>query len=200
MQSNGNERLNAGFFVRLAAFLLDSLIVWVALLIVRVPIWISSIANPDNIVVRDLVFSYSIADIVYYVLGVMYFIILTYKTGATIGKRVLHLKVVSTENRDLTLWEVMFRETVGRFLSALVADAGYIMIGIHKKKQGLHDLMSDTEVIYYHEKSVYVDAEVHVKETGTNDYVTPSYVHDAVQNIETVETVEVAENIEKEPE
>lgn len=184
MQSNTNERLNAGFFVRLAAFLLDSLIVGIALLIIRIPIWILNVASPNNLITRDFIFSYSAADIVCYVLGAMYFIVLTYKTGATIGKKVLHLKVVSAEERELTLWEVVFRETVGRFLSALIVNVGYIMIGIHKKKQGLHDLLSDTEVIYYHEENVYVDAKVYVKEQKPGDYVTPSYVHDAVERVE----------------
>ena len=97
MQNNVNERLNAGFFVRLAAFLLDSVIVGAALLVVKVPIWISAIANPENLVVRNIIFDFSISDILFYILGSLYFVVLTYKTGATIGKRVLNLKVVSVE-------------------------------------------------------------------------------------------------------
>ena len=54
--------------------------------VVRFPILISTLIIPDNLVVRDFIFEYSIADIVMYALGVMYFIILTYKTGVTIGK------------------------------------------------------------------------------------------------------------------
>lgn len=175
MQNKSENQLHAGFFVRLAAYLLDSVIVGAALLIVRIPFWISSIASPDNFVVRDLIFSYSIADIVLYILGVLYFIILTYKTGATVGKKMLHLRVISAEDRKMTLFEVTYRETVGRFLSALVANVGYLMIGIHKDKKGLHDLLSDTKVIYYHEKKIYVDAEVHEQEAGTKDYAPASY-------------------------
>ncbi len=102
------------------------------------------------------------------------------------------------EDRTLTLWEVIFRETVGRFLSALIANVGYIMIGIHKNKQGLHDLMSDTQVIYYHEKNVYVDAKLYEKEQGFGDYVTPSYVHDAIRSVEqeTVESETIEEAVE----
>lgn len=175
MQNKSDNQLHAGFFVRLAAYLLDSLIVGVALLVVRIPFWISSIASPDNIVVRSLIFDYSIADIVIYVLGALYFIILTYKTGATIGKKMLHLRVVSTEDRKMSLFEVVYRETVGRFLSALVANVGYFMIGIHKDKRGLHDLLSDTEVIYYHEKKIYVDAEIHEVDAGAKEYVAANY-------------------------
>lgn len=175
MQNKPVNQVNAGFFVRLAAYLLDSLIVGVALLVVKIPFWIASIANPENILARDFIFSYSIQDILFYLLGVSYFVILTYKNGATIGKKVLHLKVVSVEDRPLSLFEVIYRETVGRFLSALIVNIGYFMVGVQEDKRGLHDILSDTEVIYYHEKDVYVEAPVQVKETGAIGYVPATY-------------------------
>ena len=178
--------MNAGFFVRLAAYLIDSAIVGVILAIaVRFPIWISSLVSPDNLVVRDFIFEYSIADIVVYVLSAMYFIILTYKTGATIGKRVLHLKVVSVEERDMKLFEVIYRETIGRFLSGLLLCAGYFMIALHGEKRGLHDLMSDTKVIYCHRKDVVIEMPVSMPATEeAKEYVTPSYVLQVVEETE----------------
>ena len=178
--------MNAGFFVRLAAYLIDSAIVGVILAIaVRFPIWISSLVSPDNLVVRDFIFEYSIADIVVYVLSVMYFIILTYKTGSTIGKRVLHLKVVSVEERDMKLFEVIYRETIGRFLSGLLLCAGYFMIALHGEKRGLHDLMSDTKVIYCHRKDVVIEMPVSMPATEeAKEYVTPSYVLQVVEETE----------------
>lgn len=166
MQNRTDNQVPAGFFVRLAAYLLDSLIVGAALLLVRIPLWISSWVSPDNIIVRDFIFEYSVADILIYILGVLYFIILTYKTGTTVGKKVLNLRVVSVEERKMTLFEVAFRETVGRFLSALILNVGYIMIGVQKEKRGLHDLLSDTRVVYCHEKTVQIETPVVVKETA----------------------------------
>lgn len=166
MQNRTDNQVPAGFFVRLAAYLLDSLIVGAALLLVRIPLWISSWVSPDNIIVRDFIFQYSVADILIYILGVLYFIILTYKTGTTLGKKVLHLRVVSAEDRKMTLFEVVFRETVGRFLSGLILNVGYIMIGVEKEKRGLHDLLSDTRVVYCHEKTVYIETPVMIKETA----------------------------------
>lgn len=176
MQSKVVNQVNAGFFVRLAAYLVDSLIVGAALMVVRIPIWISSISNPDNIMVRDFIFSYSIADILYYLLTAIYFIMLTYKSGATIGKKVFHLRVVSREERNLTLFEVAFRETVGRFLSALILNVGYILVGTTGEKRGLHDMLSDTEVIYYHEEKVYVETPVYCSSSNDNGvYMAASY-------------------------
>ncbi len=170
--------------MRLAAYLIDSIIVGVVLAIaVRFPIWISSLVSPDNLVVRDFIFEYSIADIVVYLLGAGYFIVLTYKNGTTIGKKLLHIKVVSAEDRAMTLFEVIYRETVGRFLSGLIAYVGYFMIMVHGEKCGLHDLMADTRVIYCHDSDVrvetpisesapVVDGEMHCENSA---YVAASY-------------------------
>ena len=78
-------------------------------------------------------------------------------------KKLFQIRVVSAEDRKMTFFEVAFRETVGRFLSALILSIGYIMIAVDKQKRGLHDILSDTNVVYYHEKKVYTHADVHYK-------------------------------------
>ncbi len=180
MQNKTKSPVYAGFFVRLAAYLIDSILVGTALLIVRLPIWISSWIHAENLIVRDFVFQYSIADIVIYVLSVGYFILMTYFTGATLGKKLLHIKVVSAEDRKLTLLEVIFRETIGRFLSALIANVGYLMVGIHSEKCGLHDILSDTRVVYQHVKPQEVETpvtynKVEVMQPQSYTYVPISY-------------------------
>lgn len=161
MQTKTNNQVYAGFFVRLAAYLIDWLVVGIALLAVKVPMWISSVVNPNNLLVRDFIFKYSIADIVIYVLMVTYFILPTYYAGRTLGKRLLQLKVISVEeDRHMTFFEVVYRETVGRFLSSILLGVGYLMIVIDKQKRGIHDLLSDTKVIYYHEKKEPVQTPI----------------------------------------
>lgn len=175
MQTKTDNRVYAGFFVRLAAYLVDLLIVGTALLVVRIPLWISGLASPDNLMIRDFIFKYSIGDITLYILQVVYFILLTYYTGSTLGKKLFQIRVVSSEGRKMTFFEVAFRETVGRFLSALVINVGYIMIGVDKEKRGIHDLLSDTSVIYYHEKKVYTHLPVTYRDmtqSGNSQYVT----------------------------
>lgn len=156
MQTKTNNQVYAGFFVRLAAYLIDWLIVGIALLIVKVPIWIMSFASPGNILLRDFIFQYSVADIVIYILTAVYFILLTYFTGATLGKRLLHLRVVSVEERRPSFFEIIYRETVGKFLSGACLCIGYLMIGLDGKNRGLHDILADTYVVYCHEKKRYV--------------------------------------------
>ena len=159
MQNKESERVYAGFFVRLAAFIVDSLIVWAGLLIIKIPMWFASFGS-DNLLQKDFIFEYSALDIVYYALGVCYFALLTYYTGSTLGKKVFHLRVISSEDRKPTFFEIIFRESVGRFLSRLIVCVGYIMVGADKRKRGLHDILSDTYVIYEHKVSVAVPAPV----------------------------------------
>lgn len=141
--------MNAGFFARLGAYMIDKLIIGVGLLGIKIAVGISALINSENVVVKDIFFQYSLADIVFYLLGTLYFILLTYKTGNTIGKKAFHLKVQSVEDRKMTFFEVAFRETIGRFLSS-IACIGYIFIIANENKRALHDLLSDTEVVYYH--------------------------------------------------
>lgn len=172
MQNNEDGQVYAGFFVRLAAYLLDWLIVGTVLLMVKFPMLIASWTVPNNFLVRDFIFEYSLKDIILYLLGVSYFIILTYFTGATLGKRAMRLRVISSEESKLTFFQVAYRETVGRFLSELIMCVGYFMIGPDSQKRGLHDQLADTRVVYYHVKEVFVPAEIRYRQRSPM-YVDP---------------------------
>lgn len=154
-----DEPVYAGFFVRLAAYLVDWAIVAAVLCVVRIPVWILTLGGTDFLM-KDFIFQYSVSDIVLYLLKIAYFILLTYYTGSTLGKKLFHIQVISAENRKPTFFEIVFRESVGKFLSAVIIYIGYIMIGADKQKRGLHDMLSDTCVVYRHQKSVAVPAPV----------------------------------------
>ena len=160
MQNNTDSQVYAGFFVRLSAYLIDWIIVGALLLVIRIPMWIASLSGTADFLLQDFIFQYSAYDIVLYLLKTAYFVLLTYYTGSTLGKKLLQIRVVSTEDRRPTFFEIVFRESVGKFLSALILYAGYIMIGADKTKRGLHDILSDTYVVYYHQKTVAVPVPV----------------------------------------
>ncbi len=163
MQTKTKDQVYAGFFVRLAAFIVDMIIVNAGLLVVRIPKWIYCIGHPDNILVRDFIFKYSVYDIMVYLITVAYFVLFTYRCGATPGKKLFQLRVVSVEERDMTWFEVLYRETIGRFLAGIIMNIGYLMVFVEKDKRGLHDILSDTCVVYYHEKKVYVHAQMNYR-------------------------------------
>ncbi len=140
----------AGFFSRLAAFLLDSVLVAVALSIFKFIVWIIKLVAGDAVIFKPILFTYNVFDILFYLLTVGYFVLMTYFCGATIGKALMKLKVVDAEGQKLSFVSVLIRETVGRYLSALVMYVGYIIAGLDTRKQGLHDKIADTLVIYNH--------------------------------------------------
>lgn len=160
MQNSTRQQVYGGFFVRLAAFLIDWIILGAALLLVKIPLWLFGLGSAGKYVYEDFIFSYSVYDILIYILKLLYFVLLTYYTGATLGKKLLHLKVVSTEGRKLTFFEILFRESVGKFLASVILYIGYIMIGADKEKRGLHDILSDTRVVYAHEQKVPVPTPI----------------------------------------
>lgn len=155
-----DSQVYAGFFVRLSAYLIDWMIVGAALMLIRIPIWIINLGGAVDWALKDFIFQYSVYDIVLYLLKIAYFVLLTYFTGSTIGKRLLQIRVVSVEDRKPTFFEIAFRESVGKFLSAMILYIGYILIGGDKRKRGLHDILSDTYVVYQHKKVVAIPAPI----------------------------------------
>lgn len=138
----------------MAAHLIDMLIVGGILLFARIPLALLSLFLPTELLEYRVLFSYTIKDIYLYLGGVLYYILLTYYTGTTLGKKLMNLRVVSETGEKLTLFNVIYRETIGRFLCSFFGGIGYIMAGIDGQKRGLHDMICGTRVIY--EKRVKV--------------------------------------------
>lgn len=156
MQSENMQLTYAGFWVRLGAYVIDSLVVFAGLLIVRLGMWIFMSVLGDTFLGGHILFHYTLKDIVLYMAQVLYFILCTYYTGTTLGKRAMNLRVIAAEDgKKLTFLNVVYRETIGRFLSGFILGIGYIMIGIDKEKRGLHDILCDTRVIYGKKVKVY---------------------------------------------
>lgn len=153
---NSKDVVFAGFWVRLAAFLIDKLILGAVLLLVRLVMMIVMMVLKNTPLSGQLLFSFSLKDIVIYLCGALYFVLCTYYTGATPGKRLMNLRVVSADGQEtLSFINILYRETVGRFLSGLVASIGYLLIALDREKRGLHDILCDTRVIYATKLKVY---------------------------------------------
>lgn len=158
MQNNYNNQTvtYAGFWVRAAAHLIDGAIVFTGLLIVRLLMAGVMALVSDTPLEGGLLFQYTLKDIVLYLSGVTYYILCTYFTGTTLGKRAMNLTVVNADgSHKLPFLNVVYRETIGRFLCSAVLYIGYIMVGIDQEKRGFHDMLSDTRVIYEKKVKVY---------------------------------------------
>jgi len=76
-----------------------------------------------------------------------YFVRGEFKSGATPGKRILGLKVVSLDGTRLTLWQCVLRETF-RYVDFLLLLPGPISCLATDRRQRLGDLVAGTMVVY----------------------------------------------------
>ena len=141
------EITRAGFGPRAAAFLADSLIAAIVLAFVRVPVFFASLFSGGALTARAFLFHYSFLDVLCWALTVLYFILLTYFTGSTLGKKLMRLRVEREDGEPLRLIDVIYRETVGRFLSGILC-LGYFMVLADKDKRAFHDWLCATRVVY----------------------------------------------------
>ncbi len=149
MTQTTKEYRLAGFWVRAAAFLIDRALLWIALLIVRLPGWIGTMVNGGGS--RAVFFRFTPADIFCWLLITAYFIAMTYCKGATLGKMAMKLRVLNSEGERPSLLTVFYREIVGRYLSSILC-IGYLIAAFHSEHLALHDLICDTRVVYDPEK------------------------------------------------
>ena len=139
--------IKAGFFPRLGAYLVDCIIVGTVLLCLKMPVAFLELAYPDVFIFGNVLFHFNIFDIIFYLLTLLYFTLTTSITGTTIGKRLFNLAVVDAEGRNLTFWNALYRESVGKYLSNIFY-FGYIMIFIDKNNRAFHDYLCDSSVVY----------------------------------------------------
>ena len=116
----------AGFMVRLAAAIIDSLITGVPAAILT-----------------------SFTDIPAFgtVLSVVYYVLFTYYKGQTPGKMLLGLHVVDKNGHKPNLKQVLMREVIGKAISALALLIGYLWIIWDPQKRAWHDHMAGTFVV-----------------------------------------------------
>lgn len=130
----------AGFFRRLAAYLTDGLVIallWGVVRLVGLVAW-GGLSEP-------VFFTFTVWDILGYLFARLYFVLFTKRFGATPGKMLLRLRVVSADGAPLSWWTVVYRETVGRYLTSLLS-IGYLVLAFDLRHRGFHDMLADTRV------------------------------------------------------
>lgn len=65
----------------------------------------------------------------------------------TIGQAFLGLRVLRTNGENLTFWRAV-RRAVGYFLAALPLFVGFLWVLVDDRRQGWHDKLADTVVVY----------------------------------------------------
>jgi uncharacterized RDD family membrane protein YckC len=132
----------ATFKSRLLAFLLDLLAVGAILL--AASMW----ASPKNVSMgEELTISLEVSGLVAFATFVAYFAISTFiGRGATIGKRLAGIQVVSLVHDHLSLWHCIER-TLGYSASSLEVGFGFLQFFTHPNRQTVHDRIAETIVV-----------------------------------------------------
>ncbi|MBQ2896547.1 MAG: RDD family protein [Oscillospiraceae bacterium] len=132
------ENCPASFWARAAALLIDRAILFLPLLPVRLGAWQSGGA---------VFFRFTLAEVICAAVSILYFTLLTWRGGATLGKRCMNLQVVREDGEKLRFFNCLYRESIGRYLSSLFY-IGYFLAAVDSRRQALHDMLCDTQVVY----------------------------------------------------
>jgi uncharacterized RDD family membrane protein YckC len=142
-----------GFWMRFWAYLLDLIVISSIGRLIVYPIFRAL----DLSLVKDDMFApiSILSAIIFY----GYFVLMTKYMGQTLGKMAFGLKVIELDGKRLKWSTVLFRELIGRFISASILIL-YIVVAFTNKKQGIHDLFADTTVIREKRASLYKTVNV----------------------------------------
>lgn len=116
----------AGFWKRLAAYLVDYYIIGIIC-------WIISLFG-------------LFGDILSFLILAVYLIGFWSATGQTPGKAALGIKIVRLDGTKIGFENAVLR-FIGYIVSSIIFLIGFLMIGWHGEKRGLHDLIAATAVI-----------------------------------------------------
>jgi uncharacterized RDD family membrane protein YckC len=130
----------AGFWIRLAASLLDTVI------LVAVQFAIEAALNLIGGNLDEIALSL-IAGLCSMVISLTYYIFFTGYNGQTPGKMALRIQVVRTDGTPMTYGRAFLREVLGKFVSGIVLGIGYLVVAFDRDKQGWHDKIAKTYVI-----------------------------------------------------
>lgn len=133
----------AGFWMRFWAYLLDLIIIGSLNRLLINPVFRALDLDLNALSI------FSPVSIATAVIFYAYFVLMTKFFGQTLGKMAFGLKVIDLKGNKLSWGTILFREWIGRFISTTVWIT-YAIVAFLPKKQGIHDLFSDTTVI--HEK------------------------------------------------
>jgi len=147
-----------GFWARLAAYIIDSMIlgalfqlVWSHTAASRqwlLPIWPAALTEGT---VRQLMQDSQVwanhAMPFFYPIFFLYDVLMNGRFGATVGKMAVGARIVVLDGEPIGYWRAALRWVAAR-VSDLFCFAGYLFIIARQDKRALHDLLAGTRVIY----------------------------------------------------
>lgn len=140
----------AGFWIRVAAYLIDVIILGIAISLLQGLTGINFGVDLDAALAPTGVETEGASpfgSLLSLIIGIAYFAGLESSSWqATVGKKALGMVVVDEDGNRISFMRALGRY-LGKILSALILLIGYIMVAFTAKKQGLHDMLASTLVV-----------------------------------------------------
>lgn len=135
---------NAGFFARLAALIVDFIIL-IPIMAIVVAIAVAFMGMPQTEAAMN---AYSLVlNALSVVVGWLYYALQeSGKHGATFGKRVLGIAVTDLNGDGITFWRATARH-FSKLISGMICGIGYLFPFITQRKQALHDIIAGCMII-----------------------------------------------------
>lgn len=133
----------AGFWIRVAALLLDYLILFIGNIVIALLIFLPFGSSKTNM--NDLQIINSVSDFIFLISYFGYFI--GSKWQATPGKRICGIYIVRENGKPVSPTLCIGRY-FAYFLSSIILGFGFLMVAWTDQKKALHDIVCGTRVVY----------------------------------------------------
>lgn len=141
------EVKKADYFVRFIAYLIDTLVMSAVAIIINVIVLVVGLIFIGTEYLSLLLFHISWVVLLVACTNLLYKVISISVWGATLGKYIMKIEVISTKGKDLTFWQILCREVIGKNISKFILGTGFALVLVDEKRRALHDCIASTLVI-----------------------------------------------------
>ena len=149
--------LYGGFWMRLAAYVLDSLIISLAFFVIFFVLALM-LPHQGTVGTQPQLMPTFVALLLILATWLYFPLFESSEKQATPGKQALGLRVTDENGNRLSFWHA-FGRFLGKFISGMIFNVGYMMAGWTGRKQALHDLMAGTFVVRRQEFEAWEQGE-----------------------------------------
>ena len=137
-----------GFWIRVVAYIIDGILLNIVFGVLGVVMGVSLMptrfSNLDSV---DALGAMGQLQLVSLILTWLYFALMESSArGATVGKMILGLRVVTDQGNRLSFLHATGR-FFAKFISTIILCIGFIMVAFTDRKRGLHDIIASTLVV-----------------------------------------------------
>jgi uncharacterized RDD family membrane protein YckC len=134
----------AGFWIRFGAIFIDGILMWIANMIIIIPLGFMGFASFEQPAI--MVTTQLIITLFQFAVPAVYDTWFVGKYGATPGKMACKIKVVTADGDQIS-YARAFGRHFAKWISGFTLAIGYVMAAFDDQKRTLHDRICDTRVV-----------------------------------------------------